>query len=371
MKDMIDKMRIESERKKKEEEEKKKQYAMSRPKSQFTTKNFTAGFTSSAVTASMNNEYEVATDEEIYAMKWKKARKLGKKGYVQITTNMGTLNCEIHCDLVPRTSYNFLSLCIKGYYDNTIFHRSIKNFMIQGGDPTGTGTGGDSIFGGSFADEFFPTLQHTGKGVLSMANSGKDTNKSQFFITYKSCQHLDNKHSVFGRVVGGLQYLTEMEKVPTNSKDKPIRDIIIKKTIVIQNPFEEVENEMKQEIEEENKKIEEMEIEKKKKFDEMKKKRTILEKQKTIDSIITPNPISSSTSKNTISTQPIKRSTSDVNNNTIPTKQLKKPIIGAYIAKKNTTTQEDLDKFLETNNYTEPKKVSKPTQYKLSNFSDW
>ncbi|KAK2574180.1 RING-type E3 ubiquitin-protein ligase PPIL2 [Acropora cervicornis] len=100
-------------------------------------------------------------------------------GYVRLQTSHGDLNLELHCEMVPKTCENFIKLCGSGYYDNTIFHRSIKNFMIQGGDPTGTGRGGESAWGEAFKDEFKPNLIHQGRGILSMANSGPNTNKSQ------------------------------------------------------------------------------------------------------------------------------------------------------------------------------------------------
>lgn len=106
-------------------------------------------------------------------------KKTNKKGYVQLQTSLGNINIELHCDLVPLTCENFLVLCERGYYDNTIFHRLIPKFMIQGGDPTGTGTGGQSIFGTHFQDEFSLKLQHSGRGIVSMANSGPNTNGSQ------------------------------------------------------------------------------------------------------------------------------------------------------------------------------------------------
>ena len=143
--------------------------------------------------------FELATDEEIAARRYERMRALKKKGYVQLVTSLGTLNLEVHCDLVPRTAENFLGLCAQGKYDGTVFHRLIKNFMVQGGDPTGTGTGGSSIWGHPFADEFHPSLTHKGLGVVSMAHSGPNSNNSQFFITFKSAPHLDNLHSVFGR----------------------------------------------------------------------------------------------------------------------------------------------------------------------------
>ena len=119
-------------------------------------------------------------DEEIV-----KYRMIKKKGYARLTTNYGPLNLELYCDVVPKACENFLKLAAKGYYNGTIFHRSIRHFMVQGGDPTGTGTGGDSYWGCAFKDDIKPQFSHTGRGVLSMANSGPDTNKSQFFITYR------------------------------------------------------------------------------------------------------------------------------------------------------------------------------------------
>ena len=108
-----------------------------------------------------------------------------EKGYLTLDTNKGSLNIELRCDLAPRTCENFLALCEMGYYTGTPFHRSIRNFMVQGGDPTGTGTGGESIYGPTFPDEMDQRLKHDRRGVLAMANSGKDTNGSQFYILYK------------------------------------------------------------------------------------------------------------------------------------------------------------------------------------------
>eukprot|EP00192_Tetraselmis_astigmatica_P009027 CAMPEP_0117695242 /NCGR_PEP_ID=MMETSP0804-20121206/28028_1 /TAXON_ID=1074897 /ORGANISM="Tetraselmis astigmatica, Strain CCMP880" /LENGTH=613 /DNA_ID=CAMNT_0005509287 /DNA_START=160 /DNA_END=2001 /DNA_ORIENTATION=- len=163
-----------------------------------------------------------------------------KKGYVRMHTNLGDLNIELHCDLVPRTCENFLELCEQGYYNSTVFHRSIKSFMIQGGDPTGTGQGGTSIYGDTFRDELDSRLTHSGRGVLSMANSGPSTNGSQFFILYKSAHHLDYKHSVFGKVVGGMEVLSAMEQVPTDDEDRPTQKIIFQSATVFVNPFREM-----------------------------------------------------------------------------------------------------------------------------------
>ena len=125
---------------------------------------------------------------------------------------------------MPKTCENFLELCQSGYFKGTKFHRLIKKFMIQGGDPDGTGRGGKSMFGKKFGDEFHPALPHVGRGVLSMANSGPDTNGSQFFITFKSCPHLDGKHSVFGKVLPvSLPVLDTIEGLESDSKtDRPI-----------------------------------------------------------------------------------------------------------------------------------------------------
>merc|ERR1719247_841384 len=161
--------------------------------------------------------------QEIYDI----VRKNKAKGYVRVVTSAGMLNLELHTNIVPRTTDNFLRLCEREYYNGTTFHRLIKNFMIQGGDPTGTGKGGKSAFEGgrAFRDELDSRLSHQGPGVLSMANNGKNTNKSQFFVTLKSCQHLDGKHSVFGRVVGGLHLLKVLNDWQTDEKDKPIKEI--------------------------------------------------------------------------------------------------------------------------------------------------
>lgn len=126
--------------------------------------------------------------------------------------------------------------------------------MLQGGDPTGLGTGGESIYGGKFKDELDSRLVHSGRGVLSMANSGPNTNGSQFFIMYKSARHLDFKHSVFGRVVGGLETISALEKVPTNADDRPLQPITITGATVFTNPFKDMmEEEAKAEQEKINK----------------------------------------------------------------------------------------------------------------------
>ena len=119
---------------------------------------------------------------------------------VALHTNLGTIKIELDAEKAPKTVENFLNYVRSGHYDNTIFHRVINGFMIQGGDPTGTGMGGP---GYSFEDEFSPDLKHDGPGVLSMANAGPGTNGSQFFITHVPTDWLNGKHTVFGKVTEG------------------------------------------------------------------------------------------------------------------------------------------------------------------------
>jgi cyclophilin family peptidyl-prolyl cis-trans isomerase len=129
---------------------------------------------------------------------------LHKSYTARIKTERGDIVAELYADRAPLTVENFVNLARAGFYDGTTFHRVIPGFMAQGGDPTGTGTGGP---GYQFGDEFHPTLRHDGPGVLSMANAGAGTNGSQFFITHSATPHLDNKHSVFGRVTMGMDVL--------------------------------------------------------------------------------------------------------------------------------------------------------------------
>ncbi|KAK3096320.1 Peptidyl-prolyl cis-trans isomerase-like 1, partial [Teratosphaeriaceae sp. CCFEE 6253] len=144
---------------------------------------------------------------------------------------MGPIVCELYTAHAPNTCHNFATLAARDYYANTPFHRIIPDFMIQGGDPTGTGRGGASIYGEKFADEIHAELKHTGAGVLSMANSGPDTNGSQFFITLAPTPWLDGKHTIFGRVRGGMGVVRRMGMVKTK-EDRPEEEIVIVKARV-------------------------------------------------------------------------------------------------------------------------------------------
>ncbi len=196
-------------------------------------------FTSTSRTISSTNSAREATEEEILQSLFFTMKKIKKKGLVQICTNFGNMQLEIHCDIVPRTSMNFLGLVEQGIYNGVKFHRSIRNFMIQGGKPKKSKE--VSLWGKPFDDEYDDRLTHKGSGILSMANSGPGTNRCQFFITYKSAPHLNRKHSVFGGVVSGIDVLKRMESVPTDDKDCPKEEIIIHNIEILSNPIPEAQ----------------------------------------------------------------------------------------------------------------------------------
>jgi cyclophilin family peptidyl-prolyl cis-trans isomerase len=138
-----------------------------------------------------------------------------KKYTATLSTSKGDIVIELFADKTPLTVNNFVFLARAGYYDGTIFHRVIADFMAQGGDPTGTGRGGPGYV---FADEFHPSLKHNQPGILSMANAGPGTNGSQFFITHVPTPWLDGKHSVFGQVIQGMEVLLS---IPPRDPSKP------------------------------------------------------------------------------------------------------------------------------------------------------
>jgi len=157
---------------------------------------------------------------------------------VKITTNMGVMEFELFEDLAPETVGNFVKLSKKGFYDGTRFHRIIKDFMVQGGDPLSKdlneagswGTGGP---GYTIKDEFSSELSHNKKGLLSMANSGPNSGGSQFFITLIETPWLDNKHAIFGHITKGGDVLEKIGKVATDAGDRPLEEVVLEKVEII------------------------------------------------------------------------------------------------------------------------------------------
>jgi peptidyl-prolyl cis-trans isomerase A (cyclophilin A) len=169
--------------------------------------------------------------------------------YARFVTSLGNIVIRLEEQRAPKTVKNFVGLATgtqewvhpgtrepqKGvrYYDGTIFHRVIPEFMIQGGDPLGAGVGGP---GYKFEDEFHPELRHAGPGVLSMANSGPATNGSQFFITEKATPHLDNRHSVFGQAIAGVDIVQKIARVPTAERNRPRQDVVLQRVEIFRSP---------------------------------------------------------------------------------------------------------------------------------------
>ena len=152
---------------------------------------------------------------------------------IKMETNFGEIILELFPEHAPKAVENFVGLTKKWYYDGISFHRVIRDFMIQGGDPTGTGMGGKSLWFREFEDEFSPELTHI-QGVISMANAGKNTNGSQFFIvTAKDASFLDGKHTIFGKVIQGLEVVLDIERLPTDNYDRPQMPVIMEKVTVI------------------------------------------------------------------------------------------------------------------------------------------
>ena len=145
-------------------------------------------------------------------------------------TTMGDFEIELAEDKAPKTTKNFIDLAEKGFYDGLIFHRVIEGFMIQGGCPNGTGTGGP---GYHIEDEFHKDLRHSGPGVLSMANAGPNTGGSQCFITLDKTPWLDGHHAVFGHVVKGMDVVKKIGSTPTDMRDRPIEPVVMKKVTIV------------------------------------------------------------------------------------------------------------------------------------------
>jgi cyclophilin family peptidyl-prolyl cis-trans isomerase len=175
----------------------------------------------------LNNEYNKgATLENLLDLKE------NEQLFASIETEFGKIELELFSRETPKTVKNFVGLAVKGYYDGVIFHRVIKNFMVQSGDPTGTGMGGKSIYGNDFEDEFVMNLRHDSEGILSMANAGSNTNGSQFFITLVPTPWLDKKHTIFGKVTGGMDVVNKIGNVSTGRNDKPVKDVVMKKVTI-------------------------------------------------------------------------------------------------------------------------------------------
>lgn len=159
---------------------------------------------------------------------------------VTLHTDLGNMKLELFCEQAPKACENFLALCASGYYDGCVFHRSIKGFIVQTGDPTNTGKNGKSIWGNQFEDELNEHLKHNKRGIVSMANKGPNTNGSQFFFTYGKQVNLDMKYTIFAHLIDGLDVLDELEKIPVNEKTfRPEYDIKIKSVTIHANPIAE------------------------------------------------------------------------------------------------------------------------------------
>lgn len=176
------------------------------------------------------------------------AKKTQRKGKVNLQTSLGALEIILHCDKAPVACENFLRLCASGYYVGSKLHRLVKGFMVQGGDAEDGGRGGKSCWGGRpFQDELNNGLSHSRRGMMAMANSGPNTNQSQFYILMQARPHLDKKHTVFGELSSGWETLDAIEEVPVDTDKVPLTDIIIQETQVVYDPFQHLQEEREEE----------------------------------------------------------------------------------------------------------------------------
>lgn len=164
--------------------------------------------------------------------------KSNEKLVATIDTDFGNIEIELFPNEVPITVKNFIGLALEGYYDGLSFHRVIRGFMIQTGDSIGTGSGGKSIYGHPFEDEFTRSLRHDSPGIVSMANKGPNTNTSQFFITVAPVPDLDGRHAIFGKVIDGLETVNKISMQPTDTNDAPITKIIMKNVKIEKRIFQ-------------------------------------------------------------------------------------------------------------------------------------
>ncbi|XP_030049040.1 spliceosome-associated protein CWC27 homolog [Microcaecilia unicolor] len=162
-------------------------------------------------------------------------------GKVLLKTTAGDIDIELWSKEAPKACRNFIQLCLEGYYNNTIFHRVVPGFIVQGGDPTGTGSGGDSVYGHPFKDEFHSRLQFKRRGLVAMANAGPHDNGSQFFFTLGPADELNNKHTIFGKITGDTVYnMLRLSEVETDAEERAVDPHKIKTCEVLFNPFDDI-----------------------------------------------------------------------------------------------------------------------------------
>lgn len=162
-------------------------------------------------------------------------------GKVLLKTTAGDIDIELWSKEAPKACRNFVQLCLEAYYDKTIFHRVVPGFIVQGGDPTGTGTGGESIYGAPFKDEFHSRLRFNRRGLVAMANAGPHDNGSQFFFTLGRADELNNKHTIFGKITGDTIYnMLRLAEVDTDNEERPLNPHRIKSCEVLFNPFDDI-----------------------------------------------------------------------------------------------------------------------------------
>nr|XP_015194024.1 PREDICTED: peptidyl-prolyl cis-trans isomerase CWC27 homolog isoform X1 [Lepisosteus oculatus] len=162
-------------------------------------------------------------------------------GKVLLKTTAGDIDVELWSKEAPKACRNFLQLCMEGYYDGTIFHRVVPEFIVQGGDPTGTGSGGESVYGRPFKDEFHSRLRFNRRGLVAMANAGPHDNGSQFFLTLGRADELNNKHTIFGKVTGDTVYnMLRLAEVETDQNERPLNPHKIRSTEVLHSPFDDI-----------------------------------------------------------------------------------------------------------------------------------